>query len=239
MSLTELAIHFGTDKWGNHWYTPQYQRQFEPLRSERFTLLEIGIGGHAEERAGGASLRMWKVYFPKAQIVGLDIEDKSWLDRNRIRTCRGSQTDAELLRRIVREAGGVRVVIDDGSHTPSDVRATFDILFPLLDHGGFYAIEDTQTSYWPEWGGSERLDDPSTTMSFVKGLVDGVNYEEYVDEDYSPSYTDQNVVAIHVYHNLVIIEKGWNAERTRRRGDPEGAVRAKRGAFWQVSIGVR
>lgn len=215
--LSGLAAGFGSDKWGTHRYTPHYEAHLGNLKLRRFTLLEIGIGGYSRPRAGGASLRMWEAYFPRARIIGLDLQDKSFLDGGRIRTYQGSQTDPDLLRRIVEEAGGVRVVVDDGSHRPEHVRASFKILFPLLEDGGIYAIEDTQTSYWPEFGGSEDRSDPSTTMAFVKDLVDGLNYEEYVDESYEPTYTDLHVVAVHAYHNLVVIEKGRNVEGTNRR----------------------
>lgn len=217
MSLTELALEFGTDKATSHRYTAHYERHLRHLRGEAFALLEIGIGGYARAGQGGASLRMWKHFFPRAQVIGLDIRDKSFVEAPRIRAYQGSQTDAALLRRIVAEAGGIKVVIDDGSHRPEHIRETFRVLFPLLDDDGVYAIEDTQTSYWPEWGGDEDRHAAGTTMALVKDLVDGLNYEEYVDEDYQPSYTDQHVVGVHAYHNLVLIEKGSNAEGTRRR----------------------
>lgn len=217
MNLTELATEFRTDKWGLHRYTPHYERHLSHLKSERFTLLEIGVGGYAKAGKGGASLRMWKHFFPEAQIVGLDIEDKSFVDGPGIRTVQGSQADAAVLSRIVDEASNLSVVIDDGSHRPEHIRETFRILFPLLPDGAIYAIEDTQTSYWPEWGGSEDRHDPLTTMALVKDLLDGLNFEEYVDETYEPTYTDLHVVAVHAYHNLVIIEKGDNKEGTNRR----------------------
>lgn len=216
-SLSALAIRFRSDKWGQHWYTRHYERHLGHLKHQRFTLLEIGIGGYSRPGAGGASIRMWEAYFPRAQIIGLDVQDKAFLDGGRIRTYQGSQTDPNLLRRIVEEAGGVRVVVDDGSHRPEHIRTSFDVLFPLLEDGGIYAIEDTQTSYWPEFGGSEDHGDRTTTMGLVKDLVDGLNYEEYVDESYEPSYTDLHVVAVHAYHNLVFIEKGPNVEGTNRR----------------------
>lgn len=217
MNLTELAKEFGTDKASNHRYTAHYERHLGHLRSEAFNLLEIGIGGYAREGQGGASLRMWKQFFRRAQVIGLDIQDKSFVEEARIRAYQGSQTDEALLRRIVEEAGGIKVVIDDGSHRPEHIRESFRVLFPLLAEDGIYAIEDTQTSYWPEWGGDEDRHATSTTMALVKDLVDGLNYEEYVDEDYEPTYTDRNVVAVHAYHNLVLIEKGHNAEGTKRR----------------------
>lgn len=217
MNLTQLAKEFKTDKWGRHYYTPHYERHLGHLKNEQFTLLEIGIGGYARERQGGASLRMWSRFFPHAQVFGLDIEDKSFVDQDRIRTYRGSQADPALLQRIASDAERLEVVIDDGSHRPEHIRATFTVLFPLLNDGGIYVIEDTQTSYWPEFGGSENRHDQTTTMALAKDLLDGLNYEEYVDESYQPTYFDLNVRAVHAYHNLVVIEKGSNAEGTNRR----------------------
>ena len=215
--LTTIAQRTGTDKWGLHYYTPHYERHLGHLRDEAFTLLEIGVGGYARTGQGGASLRMWRRFFPNAQVVGLDIEDKSFVDRPRITTVQGDQTDASVLEAIIDRFGVPLVVIDDGSHRPADIIATFGILFPLLPDGAVYAIEDTQTSYWPEFGGSEDRGDPSTTMAFVKRLLDGLNHEEFLDQDYEASYTDTHVRAVHCYHNLVILEKGANREGSNKR----------------------
>lgn len=216
MDLTELAQEFGTDKWGVHKYTPHYQRHLEHLRGERFTLLELGIGGYKRNFRSGASLRMWKWFFPRATIVGLDIEDKTWLTKGKIRAYLGDQTDPVVLKQIVADHGVPTVVVDDGSHIPAHVRESFRILFPLLPEGGVYCIEDTQTSYWPAWGGQVDPKAPGTSMDLVKDLVDGLNHEEFLVEGYEPTYTDQWVRSVHCYHNLVIIEKGNNVEGSNR-----------------------
>ena len=65
LDLTELAVEFGTDKWGVHRYTPHYQRHLEHLRDEKFVLLEIGIGGYTRKRRSGASLKMWQLVLPE------------------------------------------------------------------------------------------------------------------------------------------------------------------------------
>lgn len=215
--LTRLAIRFRTDKWGDHRYTPHYYRHLGHLRDQPINLLEIGIGGYSRERQGGASLRMWKHFFPQARIWGLDIEDKSFVEEPRIRVFQGDQSDPELLAAITEEIGRLDVVIDDGSHRPAHVIASFAYLFPRLADNGIYVVEDTQTSYWPEWGGSADVDDPHTSMAMLKRLTDGLNYEEFVSEPYKPTYTDLNVVGAHFYHNLVFIEKGDNTEGTRKR----------------------
>lgn len=216
-SLTDIARSTGTDKWGVHFYTPHYERHLEHLRDEEFVLLEIGVGGYARTGQGGASLRMWRRYFPHAQVVGLDIEDKSFVDRPpRMVTVRGSQTDEAVLNSVIDRFGAPLVVVDDGSHRPDDIVATFHLLFPQLPDGAVYAIEDTQTSYWPEFGGSVDRSSPDTTMGFVKSLVDGLNHEEFIDDAYQPTYADTHVRALHCYHNLVVIEKGHNAEGTNK-----------------------
>jgi hypothetical protein len=217
MSLTDLAGEFGSDKWGVHRYTPHYERHFAHLRDREMTVLELGIGGYARERQGGASLRMWKLFFPRAQVVGVDIEDKSFVDEERITSYVGSQTDRGLMRRIVKRYGAPTIVIDDGSHRPPDVRKSFRILFPLLADDGVYVIEDIQTSYWPQWKGSLDLDDPTTSMAMVKRLLDGLNHEEFLDDAYVPSYTDLHVTGVHCYHNLVFIEKGSNQEGSNKQ----------------------
>jgi hypothetical protein len=106
-SLTALAKHFKTDKAGAHKYTQHYQKHLRPWRDKKFNLLEIGIGGYARDGQGGASLRMWKAFFPQAQILGLDIEDKSFVDEHRIRTYQGSQVDESILTSIVADVGEI------------------------------------------------------------------------------------------------------------------------------------
>ena len=215
--LCKLAAHFKTDKWGAHKYAKHYQRYLQHLKNKEFNLLEIGIGGYARAGQGGASLRMWKAFFPNAQIHGVDIQDKSFVDEDRITTYIGDQSDPDSLLSIAGKIGKLDVIIDDGSHRSPHVITTFKTLFPLLADGGIYVVEDTQSSYWPEWMGSEDLDSPDTSMGLLKRLTDGLNYEEFVDEDYKPTYTDRNIVGVHFFHNLVIIEKGVNAEGSNKR----------------------
>lgn len=211
--LVRLGQIFQTDKWGNHWYLQHYQKHFESRRSKRLNLLEIGIGGYSDAAKGGNSLRTWKAYFPNARIFGIDIHDKCGVDEERIRTFQGSQIDEAFLRRVVEQINGVDIVIDDGSHVNSHVIRTFEILFPYLRRGGIYAIEDTQTSYWPGFGGSsEELGNRETIMGYFGILVHSLNHQEILRKGYLPTEYDRSIVAMHFYHNLIIMEKGENTE---------------------------
>ncbi|MFI6517023.1 hypothetical protein ACIBF1_15820 [Spirillospora sp. NPDC050679] len=212
--LGGLALDFGTDKWGEHWYARNYQRHFEVLRDRPVRVLEIGVGGFHDPERGGESLQMWKRFFPRAMVYGIDIADKSALDSQRIKTFQGNQADREFLESVVRETGPLDIVLDDGSHFCADQIATFQILARHVRPGGFYAIEDLHTSYWPGFGGSSTdLSSPATTTGFLKSLVDGLNHEDLMPGTaYRRRETDRAIVGVHFFHSLAIMEMGLNAE---------------------------
>jgi len=209
--LNQLALHFQTDKWGGHWYTQHYQRYFQPIKNRKLNLLEIGVGGYENSVTGGESLRMWKAYFPKSRIVGVDLCDKTHFRERRIDIRQCDQTDDNALRQLSAEYGGFDIIIDDGSHLNEHVITTFQFLFPLLRPNGIYSIEDTQTSYWPGWGGG--MNSPDSLMTYFKNLSDGLNHVEYPLENYTPDYFDRNIVEIAFFHNLIVIRKGDNDEK--------------------------
>jgi cephalosporin hydroxylase len=211
--LDRLGRIYGTDKVGHHTYTPHYRHHFRPLRFRRLRLLEIGVGGYRNPRYGGNSLRMWKKYFPWGRITSLDIHDKSLLQERRIRIYQGSQVDRPFMEQVVAEAGPFDIIIDDGSHRNEHVIESFHILFPTLKDGGIYVVEDIQTSYWEDYGGSsDDLNDPRTSMGFFKQLADGLNHAELIRPDYQPTYYDRHIRSMHFYHNMVFIYKGDNTE---------------------------
>jgi len=150
---------------------------------------------------------MWKVYFPRSHIFGIDIYDKTYHDENRIKTFKGSQTEEEFLKKVAVDIGPIDIIIDDGSHQNDHVITSFNILFPFLSPNGIYVIEDLETSYQVGFGGSIDLLSTHTSMNFLKSLTDGLNYKEF---RHPPNYFDEHIVSIHFYHNLVFIYKGQN-----------------------------
>lgn len=206
--LSQLALIYGTDKWGSHWYTQHYQRYFANWRKRRLNILEIGVGGYEDLSYGAQSLRMWKRFFPKSQIVGIDFYDKSHLSEHRIDVLQCDQTDARRISEISQRYGGFDIIIDDGSHRNEHVIQTFNILFPLLKTQGFYCIEDLQTAYWPTWGAVSG----NTSMDLLRSLTNCVNHAER--PLYKPNYFDRNITEIAFFHNLCIIRKEPNTETT-------------------------
>ncbi|MFJ4873435.1 hypothetical protein [Streptomyces sp. NPDC088757] len=212
--LGELSLRQGSDKWGLHFYTPHYDRHFGPLRDRPLKILELGIGGYGNPASGGGSLRMWKRFFPRSVIYGVDVFDKSPLREQRIHTVEGDLSDAGFLESLGRDLGPFDIVIDDASHGNEDLIAAFKALFPYVRPGGLFAAEDLQTSYWPGYGGSSReLSSATTSMGFLKTLLDGLNHEEREHpEGHRPSQTDLTLTGAHFYPSLAVFEKGVNAE---------------------------
>lgn len=213
--LNALAVRYLSDKWGGlHWFTPHYAHHLGYLRDRPVRVLEIGVGGFDSPEEGGGSLKMWRRFFPRGLVYGLDIFDKSAFDQPRVKTLVGDQNDPEYLRSLVRAHGPFDIIIDDGSHLNEHIRTSFDTLFPLLQSGGMYVIEDLWTTYVPGFGGDAgKVGGPKTSIGLLKSLVDGINHEEHSGETAKrPSEIESGVVGVHIYHNIAFIEKGINAE---------------------------
>ena len=142
--LCKLAEKYGTDKGHPHQYTPVY---FEELASHALAVsnvLEIGICTTRNIKNGrtGASLYMWREFFPNAMINGVDIDPASMVTDARIRSFLGNSTNKDAMAAIMRSVGTPQVIVDDGSHDPADQIKTARILLPYLPKGGWYFIED-------------------------------------------------------------------------------------------------
>ena len=154
LELDRLANKYGSDKgslcYNRHFYTRIYEHYLQPLKHERFTLLEIGLLRRdiQARRAEGPfddapSLRMWADYFPEAEVHGFDLKDFSSVEHGRIIVTRGDQSDrTALAAAVAKNAYPLRVIIDDGSHASHHQQIAFGFLFRHLAPGGLYFVED-------------------------------------------------------------------------------------------------
>lgn len=211
-TLQSLADRFKSDK-AAHGYCAFYEDLFAPRRNDDLRILELGVGGFDmpdDPSHGGASLRVWKGYFPKAEIWGLDLLDKHSLAEERIHIIQGSQTDRTLLEELVNSEGPFDIIVDDASHIPSLTLMSFEVLYPLLAPSGIYVIEDLSTSYWPMWGGRFRRRARGTTMSFIKDRLDGLNHAELKLPNIRASELDTSIIEVRARHNIAAFIKGDN-----------------------------
>lgn len=206
--LFNLALKYDCDKAIDHNYIELYDTNFSSLRGKNITLLEIGVGGYHNQMSGGGSLRMWSEYFTKGNIIGIDIEEKNIkFNNNRINIRKINQNDQSQLNNVIAEFGPFDIIIDDGSHEAEGIYNSFYTLFPFLNDGGFYSVEDLQTAYLPPWGGV-AANDGFTAMTLCKSLVDGMHAVELNNRlAQERSYAAKRVASMVFIHNLVLIRK--------------------------------
>jgi SAM-dependent methyltransferase len=128
-------------------YLPFYDELFAGLRDRDVRVLELGV-------KEGASLCLWRDYFERGIIAGIDLLRPAMPDDPRIRVFAGRQQDTAFLDQVARDAApdGFDIIIDDCSHIGSLTEVSFWHLFRRhLKPGGSYVIEDWGTGYRPDW----------------------------------------------------------------------------------------
>lgn len=178
-----------------------YENYFKKLKEKEINILEIGV-------ENGDSLRIWRDYFKKANICGLDIKKKNFTINNVEILC-GDQSDHKFLDSVIEKYKKFDIIIDDGCHVSKYIINSFEYLFDYLSSDGLYVIEDLQTSYIPRYGGSRvNLNKKNTTMNFIKSLSDSINYEHNDKPFFKKNKFDGLIKCVHSHQNISFIEKG-------------------------------
>lgn len=175
--LNEIGLKYDTDKSSRfHHYLDFYEEHF-PDRDFDGRLLEIGV-------MDGFSMKTWREYYPKAEIIGIDIfnkdhlHNKPWAVPKSVQLLEMDGTDPVQLSTL----GMFDIVIDDGSHLMSDQQNSFvHLYYNQLKPNGLYVIEDLWTSYIDSYQDAEL-----TTIEYLTNLEqDGVDmiYFTYEHED--------------------------------------------------------
>ncbi len=170
----QIAILSGTDKVSHHFYHHFYPKFLEQFRDSTGDMLEIGIDKHF-------SLKLWKEYFPKFNIYGIDIGIEMIHDRGEIFKC--DQSNLEDVARVTNPLKNMKLIIDDGSHLPEHQILTFNYLFNnVLKNSGVYIIEDIETSYWRHgnlygYEVKSGMKNRNSTIELFKNIIDYINKE--------------------------------------------------------------
>lgn len=194
-SLDGLARHYGTDKSSTgHNFTPIYENLLGHRRDQALKILEIGV-------YEGAGLRMWRDYFPIAQIVGIELNPAAVRYRaNRIQIYIGNQAEPEFMEEVASDEGPFDLVVDDGGHRAAQQRLSLMALWPHLSRGGTYAIEDIHTSYYESYEMGWRK--PDTTVELLKSVIDDVHARIHRQPT-----TLEELESIHFFSELCVMQK--------------------------------
>jgi predicted O-methyltransferase YrrM len=154
--LFDLADKYNTDKrWQDHGYVLIYEQLMESKRLTTNKMLEIGFGG-------GASARMWREYFPNADIYCMEYKDEEYkdvwnspeLEIEDVDLIIGDSTKVESWNEIPYE---LDFIVDDGSHFSKDQMATFMLGFPHVKSGGLYIVEDLHCTFEERYGATDDI----------------------------------------------------------------------------------
>ena len=141
------------------------------------TILEIGT-------YEGKSTKVLSAFFDDAQILSLDlvIRPIDFSSHKNVTYLTADQRDPTQMVSLIKNhfPQGVDLVIEDASHIGYFSKLTFDAVFPLVNSGGAYFVEDWGTGYWDDW-------------------VDGSRYQEFSSE------YDQNIPKRIVSHDFGMV----------------------------------
>ena len=218
--LQLLGEKYGTDKAGHKYdgigYLDYYDRHFSNIRYDVKTFVEIGV-------LGGKSLRMWEEYFPNAIIYGIDINPScKGYESDRIKIFIGNQNSESFLIDIANKIGNIDILLDDGSHITKHQISTYNILYPLLNSGGFYVIEDLGNSYeenlnhhdlrsvWPSMNYNDSNDElKNYRIDFNEWIFEKIKWLDMIGfkKDSAPDHMRKNKnIGIHFYPMVLILE---------------------------------
>ncbi len=194
--LTNLANKYGSDKGSEvfygaspHMYTDIYHQYLSKFRKDSFNLLEIGLDSktyHTGQSEDAPSLYMWRDYFPKATIYGIDINEYSILDNEeRIKFYRANQSsrrELDAFKDSTKEK--FRIIIDDASHASSHQQIGLVKLLPMVEKGGYYIIEDL---FW------QPFKEEATTLDLFTRLKHSGKFTSPFLTDEENEYIEKNV----------------------------------------------
>lgn len=209
-SLDEVGLKHKTDKSSmTHHYLDNYENHFHEWRLKEFVLLEIGV-------AGGSSIAMWREYFPNAKIYGIDNNPDCAGEGIFI----GDQSDFSFLQSVLDQIGSPDLIIDDGSHFGPFTILSFEYLFPRMNAGGVYVVEDTATFYSEHYSEKFQSNGRSKVFNFFtglaydvdiagRGMTGNVGYALQLENpnfDAVPKYS-KILKSIHIHPSLWIFER--------------------------------
>ena len=157
--LSLLCYKYGSDKCPQikHSYTPFYYNLLKDRQQTIKKVLEMGIGTYKDMKhvdrvfdprlnrhyQKGASLKMWRDFFPNAQIYGADYEPDTLFQEERIETFLCDERKKEDLIGLVEKTGSdIDLFVDDGSHQKEHQIFLCQTIKPLLKDDVIYIIED-------------------------------------------------------------------------------------------------
>ena len=206
------------DKW--HDYFPVYERYLGRFLGKSPRVLEIGVQG------GGSAILLTDWLGKGTTVTGVDIDPECRKNTipGLIEIEIGDQADRSFLKNLLDRHGPWDIIIDDGGHTNNQILTSFDLLFPSLNSGGIYLIEDTHAHFY----GRDFHDHPQkkSVITLVADLFTAMHAwtgsrkhiphwrvppPDRLEKENVP-YLSRHVAGIHLFDSMIVIEKNERFE---------------------------
>ncbi|MDA9995952.1 hypothetical protein N9E23_01255 [Candidatus Pelagibacter sp.] len=161
-----------------HGYSKFYEKVFFEFKDKKINVLEIG------SFYGNASAAMF-FYFKNAKIFGADINPDmfNYTSKRMTSFFVNSSSISSIQKNIIDKNIKYKIIIEDASHMLKDQIISLFYLFPILESGGYFIVEELD---FPE-----KREDMRTGQEFpdLKKILKDVKEKK----DFNSKYINQNL----------------------------------------------
>ena len=187
-----------------HGYSKFYEKVFLEFKDKKINVLEIG------SFYGNASAAMF-FYFRNANIFGADINPDMFNYNSKRMTSFfvNSSSTSSIQKNIIDKKIKYKIIIEDASHMLKDQIISLFYLFPILESGGYFIVEELD---FPEKREDMRIGQEFPDLkSILKNILKKQDFNsKYIDLNLKNYFLD-NVETIEIFrgniNEIAIIKK--------------------------------
>tara|TARA_B100000959_G_C14859049_1_gene573451 strand:+ start:137 stop:985 length:849 start_codon:yes stop_codon:yes gene_type:complete len=187
-----------------HGYAKIYETVFTNFKKKKINILELG------SFYGNAAAALF-FYFDKASIFSADINpDMFKYKSNRITNFFiDSSSEKSLKNDLLSKKNNFDIIIEDASHMLKDQIISLFILFPLVNSGGYFIVEELD---FPETREDMRIDQTKPDLKqILQNILKNTDFNSIYISDDEKKYFLENYSSIEIkkgnFNEIAIIKK--------------------------------
>ena len=187
-----------------HGYSKFYEKVFLEFKDKKINVLEIG------SFYGNASAAMF-FYFRNANIFGADINPDMFNYNSKRMTSFfvNSSSTSSIQKNIIDKKIKYKIIIEDASHMLKDQIISLFYLFPILESGGYFIVEELD---FPEKREDMRIGQEFPDLkSILKNILKKQDFNSKYIEQNLKNYFLDNVETIEIFrgniNEIAVIKK--------------------------------
>jgi len=192
------------EKINAHGYAKIYETVFISFKEKKINILEIG------SFYGNAAAALY-FYFDKANIFSADINpDMFKYKSNRITNFYVDSSSRNSLKNdLINKKNNFDIIIEDASHMLKDQIISLFMLFPLVNPGGYFIVEELD---FPETREDMRVDQTKPDLKqILQNILKNTDFNSIYINDDEKKYFLENFSSIEIkkgnFNEIAIIKK--------------------------------